>query len=223
RLRRHGTAVPGFHYVTDGQFVRGETLPRILDLTHPLPSPYTAGLRDEFFDDRLSPMVQTSRGCPYSCTFCHDGISYMNKTRAFSAERVREELAYIQARVKTPALLLADLNWGMFPGDIQMAQHIADIRREGPWPRNIMCSTAQNQKDRIIEMSRILGDILQLGASIQSTDPEVLQNIKRTNISIDAIVKMAKAATASRTGSFTEIILGLPGDTIQKHVTSVYA
>jgi radical SAM superfamily enzyme YgiQ (UPF0313 family) len=222
RLRASRARVPNVHYVDHGQLIRGDALPRILELDRVLPSPYTMGLLDEFFDEKLTPMLQTSRGCPYSCTFCHDGISYMNKTRAFSAERVREELAYIQARVKTPALLLADLNWGMFPGDIQMAQHIADIRREGPWPRNIMCSTAKNQKDRIIEMSRILGDMLQLGASIQSTDPEVLQNIKRTNISIDAIVKMAKAATASRTGSFTEIILGLPGDTIQKHVTSVY-
>ena len=39
------------------------------------PSPYTTGLLDEFFDEKLTPMVQTSRGCPYSCTFCHDGIA----------------------------------------------------------------------------------------------------------------------------------------------------
>ena len=166
-------------------------------------------------------MVQTSRGCPYACTFCHDGIAYMNKTRAFSAERVREELEYIEARVKTPALQLADLNWGMFPGDIQIARFIADIRRRSPWPRSILTATAKNQKDRMIEMSRILGDLLEVGASIQSTDPEVLRNIKRTNISLDAIVKMAKDATASKTGSFTEIILGLPGDTKEKHVKSV--
>jgi hypothetical protein len=71
-------------------------------------------------------------------------------------------------------------------------------------------------------MSRILGDLLQLGASIQSTDPEVLREIKRTNISLDAIVKMAKNATASKTGSFTEIILGLPTDTRAKHCKSVF-
>jgi radical SAM superfamily enzyme YgiQ (UPF0313 family) len=222
RLRPSGVQIPNVHYVHDGQFVRGSALPRILELDRVLPSPYTMGLLDEFFDDKLTPMIQTSRGCPYSCTFCHDGIAYMNKTRAFSADRVRDELAYIQARVKTAALLLADLNWGMFPGDLQIAEHIAELRQRGSWPRNIMCSTAKNQKERIIEMSRILGDLLQLGASIQSTDAEVLRNIKRTNISIDAIVKMAKAATASKTGSFTEIILGLPGDTKEKHVRSVY-
>jgi radical SAM superfamily enzyme YgiQ (UPF0313 family) len=221
RIKASGALIPSVHYLSEGQFVRGDAVPRILELDRLLPSPYTMGLLDEFFDDRLSPMIQTSRGCPYSCTFCHDGIAYMNKTRAFSVDRVREELEYIAARVKTATLQLADLNWGMFPGDIQIAQFIADMRRRGPWPRNIMTATAKNQKDRMIEMSRILGDLLQLGASIQSTDPEVLRIIKRTNIPLDAIVKMAKSATGSHTGSFTEIILSLPGDTKEKHVKSV--
>jgi len=222
RLKALGTVVPSVHYLHEGQFVRGELLPRILELDKHLPSPYTMGLMDEFFDDKLSPMIQTSRGCPYSCTFCHDGILYMNKTRAFSTERVREELAYIESRVKTATLQLADLNWGMFPGDLQTAECLAETRKRSGWPRNIMTATAKNQKDRIVEMSRILGDLLQLGASIQSTDAEVLREVKRTNISLDAIVKMAKNATASRTGSFTEIILGLPTDTKEKHRKSVF-
>ena len=222
RLKANRTILPSVHYLHEGEFVRGELLPRMLELDKHLPSPYTMGLMDEFFDDKLTPMIQTSRGCPYSCTFCHDGILYMNKTRAFSTDRVREELAYIESRVKTATVQLADLNWGMFPGDLHTAEMLADTRRRSGWPRNIMTATAKNQKDRIVEMSRILGDLLQLGASIQSTDAEVLREVKRTNISLDAIVKMAKNATASHTGSFTEIILGLPTDTKEKHRKSVF-
>ena len=221
RLRRGGTPVPGIHYLTDASFVRGETLARILDLDATLPSPYTTGLLDEFFDDRLTPMMQTSRGCPYSCTFCHDGISHMNKTRAFSPERIDEKLAYIETRARTATLQLADLNWGMFPGDLRTANRLAESRRRTGWPRNVMVATAKNQKERIVEMSRVLGDALQVGASVQSTDPEVLRLIKRSNISLDAIVKMSTRANANGTGSFTEIILGLPGDTRDKHVKTV--
>ena len=147
----------------------------------------------------------------------------MNKTRAFSTgPRARGAGLHRGARQDRDTLQLADLNWGMFPGDLQTAELLADIRRRSGWPRNIMTATAKNQKDRIVEMSRILGDLLQLGASIQSTDAEVLREIKRTNISLDAIVKMAKNATASHTGSFTEIILGLPTDTKEKHRKSVF-
>jgi radical SAM superfamily enzyme YgiQ (UPF0313 family) len=220
-LKSARVPIPSTHYVWEGELVRGELMPRILDLDRELPSPYLSGLLDEFFDDRLSAMLQTSRGCPYSCTFCHDGIAYMNKTRAFSISRVREELEYMRRRVKTPTLLVSDLNWGMFPADVEVARLIADLRREDGWPRNVACNTAKNQKDRVIEMSRVLGDLLQLGAAVQSTDPDVLRAIKRTNISTDAIVRMAQASSAARTGSFTEIILGLPLDTRDKHIKSV--
>ncbi len=222
RLRRQGLHIPGVHYLFDGEFVRTQPAARVLDLDRTLPSPYTTGLLDEFFDEKLTPMMQTSRGCPYSCTFCHDGIPYMNKTRAFSPARVEEELKYIEARVKTPTLQLADLNWGMFPADIHTARLIDDTRRRSGWPRNVMVATAKNQKDRIVEMSRILGDVLQVGASVQSTDEDVLRDIKRTNISLAAITTMTTGASSGHTGSFTEIILGLPGDTKAKHVRSVY-
>jgi radical SAM superfamily enzyme YgiQ (UPF0313 family) len=222
RLRRERTMVAGVHYIVDGEFVGPPAAARILDLDGTLPSPYTSGLLDEFFDERLTPMVQTARGCPYSCTFCHDGIAYMNKTRAFSLDRVRAELEYIERRVKTATLQLADLNWGMLPGDLETARAIAAIRERSGWPRNVMVATAKNQKDRIVDMAHVLGDALQVGAAVQSTDPEVLRNIKRTNISLDAIVRMTKGATGNHTGSFSEIILALPGDTIEKHVQSVF-
>lgn len=222
QLRAQGICIPGVHYLHNGEFVRTEPAVRVLDLDGMLPSPYTMGLLDEFFDEKLTPMMQTSRGCPYSCTFCHDGIAYMNKTRAFSPARVEEELKYIEARVKTPTLQLADLNWGMFPADVQTAHMIDDTRRRSGWPRNVMVATAKNQKDRIVEMSRILGDVLQVGASVQSTDADVLKDIKRTNISLEAITKMTTGASNGHTGSFTEIILGLPGDTKAKHIKSVY-
>ena len=220
RFKDGGGTVPGVHYMAGDRFVGGPPAPRILDLSR-IPSPYTSGLLDEFFDEKLTPMIQTTRGCPYSCTFCHDGIGYMNATRAFAADRVREEMAYVEARVKTPTLQLADLNWGIFKSDVFTAELIADTRRRTGWPRTVMVSTAKNQKDRVVEFSRLLGDALQVGASVQSTDVVVLERVKRTNISLDAIVKMTKGATDSHTGSFTEIILGLPGDTSQKHVQSV--
>ena len=34
-------------------------------------SPYLSGMLDEFLDDpNLSPLLESNRGCPYSCTFC---------------------------------------------------------------------------------------------------------------------------------------------------------
>ena len=54
-----------------------------------IPSPYTTGLMDKFFDGKLSPMLQTNRGCPFRCTFCTDGKTDVNRVTSFSTERVK--------------------------------------------------------------------------------------------------------------------------------------
>ncbi|MBI1778633.1 MAG: cobalamin B12-binding domain-containing protein [Proteobacteria bacterium] len=212
--------LPNLRFLDTGRFVRLEMKPRTLALDEVLPSPYLMGLMDQFFDGKLTPMMQTSRGCPYSCTFCHDGIAYMSKTRRFSQARVDAELEYVFERVNVPNITLADLNWGMFPEDLETAATLARMKQEKQWPRLVGTATAKNQKQRVLEMAAKLGDSVIIGASIQSTDAEVLANIKRTNIGIDAIVAMAKQSKLTNSTSFTEIILGLPGDTKEKHIKS---
>lgn len=221
-LKAREAKLSNVHYMSEGRFVRTGLLPRILELDATLPSPYLMGLLDEFFDDKLHPLVQTSRGCPYSCTFCHDGIDYMNKTRKFSVDRIREELNYIADRVRVPGLTLADLNWGMFPEDIETAEILAQLKKDRGWPQSIASATTKNQKKRIVEIAKILGDSMQLGASIQSSDVDVLKNIKRSNIGIETIAEMAKESTRADTTTFSEVILCLPGDTKEKHFKSVF-
>jgi hypothetical protein len=161
RFKGRGTRLPGVHYLRGGEFVAPDAAMRIPDLDRALPSPYTTGLLDEFFDDKLTPMM---------------------RTRGFSVGRVQEELSYIEVRVKTATLQLADLDWGMFKEDREVARVIAETRRRGGWPRVVMTGTARNQNERIVEMSQALGEALTVG----------------------------------------EIVLALPGDTKEKHVTSVF-
>ena len=40
-----------------------------IELLDEIPSPYTTGILDEFFDGILIPVIQTTRGCPFSCIF----------------------------------------------------------------------------------------------------------------------------------------------------------
>ena len=56
-----------------------------------IPSPYLTGILDEFFDGKLAPMIQTNRGCPFSCTFCVDGSDDVNQVNQFTTKRVDDE------------------------------------------------------------------------------------------------------------------------------------
>ena len=43
---------------------------------------------DPFFDGTLSPMLETNRGCPFKCTFCHEGNDLVTKVNYFPLGRV---------------------------------------------------------------------------------------------------------------------------------------
>ena len=58
--------------MADGQPNISSSVERIKDLTE-IPSPYLEGKLDEFFDGKLQPTIQTTRGCPFACTFCVEG------------------------------------------------------------------------------------------------------------------------------------------------------
>jgi len=47
-----------------------------------LPSPYLTGVLDRFLSNRkLTPLLETNRGCPFGCTYCAWGSAYQNKIR----------------------------------------------------------------------------------------------------------------------------------------------
>ena len=116
----------------DGCVTRGEndeikyTIPIIrIKTLDEIPSPYTTGLLDKFFDGKLTPMMQTNRGCPFHCTFCTDGRDEVNKINHFSIKRVQDEIEYISKKVpeNTHSLHISDLNFGMYPRDLEICEN----------------------------------------------------------------------------------------------------
>jgi radical SAM superfamily enzyme YgiQ (UPF0313 family) len=222
RLKAHGEQIGNCSYLSGGQLVMGRAAR--IDNVNVIPSPYLTGLLDPFFDLPLVPMVETTRGCPFTCTFCADGIAIKSRIKRFESERTREELSYIAERVHhTDELVITDLNFGMYQEDATTARYIADIQEKHRWPVLVKASAGKNRTERIIEAATILKGSWMIGAAIQSADPEVLKAIKRSNISSEAFEKFIEFGnTLSKDAlTYTEIILGMPGDTKEKHFGSL--
>lgn len=59
-------------------------------------SPYLTGLLDKFLiEDKMIPLIETNRGCPYSCVYCARGIPDLNPIRVIPIEIVKEEIDYV--------------------------------------------------------------------------------------------------------------------------------
>jgi radical SAM superfamily enzyme YgiQ (UPF0313 family) len=219
----HGQ-IPSVHSIgRDGTPHLLEAIERLRDLSE-IPSPYLQGRLDEFFDGRLLPIIQTNRGCPFSCTFCVEGVRYYNKVYRSTTEKVAAEVDYIgrkmvemRAKGGRNDLFIADSNFGMYRDDLETCQAIAKAQEAYKWPEYINVATGKNQKERVLAAAKLINGALRLSGSVQSLDPEVLQNIKRSNIAPDQLMKLALEAAEIGANSYSETILCLPGDTKERH------
>ena len=188
-----------------------------------IPSPYLTGLLDKFFDDNLIPMLQTNRGCPFSCTFCTDGRDAVNMVNRFSKERTKSEINYIAKHVKKNihSMFISDLNFGMIPGDLETCEAIKDVQAKFDYPHKLLTTTGKNNKKKIIESIKSLSGSLSLSMSVQSMDEQVLKNIKRDNISTEVMLDLAPIIKENQMNTTAEIILGLPGETYESHLETI--
>ena len=201
--------------------LKGKIPPRI---KHPdaIPSPYLTGILDEFFDTNLIPIIETNRGCPFQCTFCAQGMSSLNKINYFSLERVQDELEYVADHVKHTNLLhFADSNFGIVNRDIDISEYIVHLRERKGYPRKVSSNMAKNRPpEKMIRIAELLGDTA-LVVSLQSLDDDVLERIKRKNIRTSFFKDIITSVNAMDGISGTEIILGLPGETMESHLDTI--
>lgn len=209
----------GIVFEKNNKIILGGLLARIKDVDS-IPSPYLTGILDKFFDTNLIPIVETNRGCPYTCTYCCQGLSSYNQIEFFNFDRVKQELSYIAKKVKnTNILIFADSNFGILERDIEIAEHLAELMKETGYPRRISMNWAKNQP-KIFEIAKILNNI-NLIISLQSLDEQVLKAIKRQNIQISFFKDIIEKINKENAISGTEIILALPNETKKSHLDSI--
>ena len=109
----------------------------------------------------------------------------------------------------------------MYKQDIVTAKVIAKIQEIYKYPKLIQASAGKNMPKRTIEVGNILKGWI-TGASLQSTDPTVLKAIKRQNISTEAYQEVINHTNSIESQlSYSEIILGMPEDSKERHFESL--
>jgi radical SAM superfamily enzyme YgiQ (UPF0313 family) len=193
-----------------------------------IPSPYLTGLFDKFFRDGEIPLIETNRGCPFSCSFCQQGEDYYSKVVHFSTERVREEILYIakkvhDGKIDTYAIEIADPNFGMFQRDREVCQAIREAQDRYDFPRYVGCSTGKNRADLIIENTALLqpGTIM-LRSAVQSMDDATLEAIRRKNIKLEAYHTIQREMDARGLENNADLMLGLPLETKASHFKAIF-
>jgi len=234
-LRKYGKGIPDslelpnlLYQSNAGSIIHPVKLVRTTDLDK-VPSPYLSGRLDSFLDGKLLPVIQTNRGCPFECTFCTEGQSYWSKIQHKNMSLLASEIKYISKAItslpyveRRTDLLIADSNFGMFKEDIEVCKLIAVEQKDKSYPTYINVATGKNRKERVLEAARIVNGSIKLAGSVQSLDSSIQENIKRKNISTQQVIELALEATEIGANTYSEVILGLPGDSLEAHFSTIH-
>ena len=193
-------------------------LPRIENLED-IPSPYFSGVFDNIIKENpdvyWSTVIETNRGCPYSCTFCDWGGLVSSKVKKFNVSRIEQDLNWMKNK-KIRTLFIADANFGIFKErDCEIAKKIGTFVKNSS-VEFISLNYTKNSNKEIFEIAKLLGQVNKgLTFSVQSMNPDTLEVIKRTNMSSNNITELIKLSNQYNIPSYTEIILGLPLETLE--------
>jgi Radical SAM superfamily len=198
---------------------------RINDLDS-VPSPYLSGFFDKMIEDNptytWSAVFEPDRGCPYQCTYCDWGSMTYSKIKKFDLERLYAELEWFGAK-GIRYIMVANANFGIFPErDHLITDKILEVRERTGFPYSMYISWAKNQKQEVINIAKKLKDLTGLAVSVQSLDPMTLKNVKRDNLAINKIEEIFKLCNLQNIPVHTEMILGLPGETLTSWKNGIY-
>jgi len=209
-----------------GEVVKRPRLKRLRELDV-VPSPFTTGIFDRLMEANPQQvwigLWETNRGCPFQCTFCDWGSATQAKVFQFGMDRLNAEIDWFSSK-KIEFVFCCDANFGILPRDVDIARTIAARKSEHGFPKAFSVQNTKNATERAYLTQKILSDSgLNKGValSLQSVDVTTLKNIKRQNISLQTYEELQARFTRDRVETYSDLILGLPGETYESFVEGV--
>ncbi len=202
-----------------GQVLRPDSGHRIGALDE-IPSPYLSGI----LPSGPSPVFyETNRGCPYRCAFCYWGNGN-SKVYRMSVERVKEEMEFF-AKNRVRAFWLADANFGIFPSDAEIAKAMAEINAQYGYPfQSVGVNWAKNSSDRVLEIAEIFykGKMsCSTTIALQTVTAKAEEYSKRYSMSPVKFMSLLRSAEHKNIDTYTDIILGLPGESLADFINGI--
>lgn len=161
---------------------------------------------------------ETTRGCPYSCTYCEWGGGIGTKVIQKPLDVVLRELDLISI-LGVGNIDIIDANFGILNRDVEVIQRIADNKAMFGYPNKMLiygiAKVKVEKREKILDIAFANKLMDYYSLSIQTIDTKVLDNVKRKDITLDENMALAKKYKDiyGLTGKL-ELILGLPGYTL---------
>lgn len=176
----------------------------LLDPLDQLPSPFAAGLVDL---SRGLVYYESSRGCPYRCSFCLSARS--THVRSFSMERIKADLGLLMAQQVT-LIKFVDRTFNYNAERArELFRFILEHNRSSSFHFEIGAHLLDEETFQLLE--KVPAGVFQFEIGIQAILPETLQRVSRA-MPLDLLAENVRALRKhTRIHLHLDLVAGLPG------------
>ncbi|MFO7812973.1 MAG: DUF4080 domain-containing protein, partial [Pelovirga sp.] len=176
----------------------------LLDQLDQIPSPFAAGLVDL---TRGLVYYESSRGCPYRCSFCLSARSH--QVRSFSMERIKADLGLLmEQQVKLIKFVDRTFNYDAVRTR-EIFRYILEHNRSSAFHFEIGAHLLDEETLQLLE--QVPTGMFQFEIGVQAILPETLQRVSRT-MSLDLLADNVRALSErTKIHLHLDLVAGLPG------------
>jgi radical SAM superfamily enzyme YgiQ (UPF0313 family) len=205
--------VPGISFYVNGKVITSQPAKEITDIDllpypayHLLPSlkPYHTGVMDAPFV-----LIQTTRGCPFRCTFCAFGRSICRKR---SVDSVIREIKFLRDKYKIKSFLFFDDTISIDQERLKelAGRMTAEKLNKIKWA----CCTRANLLSYDLLKAMKEAGMKEIAIGIETGSAEILKNVEK-GVALDDVRQAAKWCKQLHIMFYGLAIIGLPGETKQ--------
>jgi anaerobic magnesium-protoporphyrin IX monomethyl ester cyclase len=193
--------------------VEGSWSPPLADLDA-IPSPFSGGLVDL---ERGFVYLETSRGCPYGCSFCMSSLD--REVRSFSPARIRSDLRFLMSH-RIPKIKLVDRTFNYDPARArEIFAFILANNRSSHFHFEIGANLLDDATLELLE--RVPEGMFQFEIGIQSTSPQTLAAIHRPVFPDRVRASLDRLRRHTRISLHLDLIAGLPCEGYDRFLASL--
>lgn len=196
-----------------------------------IPNPYLDGIFDSIIGSidkkKIGITFETTRGCPFRCSFCDWGGLSRSLVSKLNLDSVMQTIEWIYQHGDKIAIVdIIDANLGMAKRDLDVLQYFEKCQTDtGNRVKVTVNGFVKNGspylKDTILTLNRITGYSKNVMLSFQTHSEDALKTIDRDNIRNEKLYPLIKELQDEGLDIKSEMILGLPGETLSSYVKSL--
>ena len=217
--------IPGVACRVGGETAK--TAPEFISVLDTVPIPARHLLPMKMYD-RILPYVDTKpvdtmsilRGCPYQCAYCETRELWGTSCRAFSPQRVVDEIKELMEKYGTRGIYFVGDN---FTINKNRAAEICRLIKQNKLDIKWTCETRADlvNKELLVEMKSAGCQTMFFG--VESGSPRIQQKLNK-NIDLQEVKRTFELCKQVGIRTATSFMLGIPGETVEDmHATFKFA